>query len=377
MCKGTTTRRRGESARQHAYKSSLFDAQRFAETVATLGTLRIMTKLKLQKAKEELKKPKTVRLIDRVAFCLGVLGIILTQYIVMLVPHRFLEYYCVVIPTLVAFRYKMYYDVKMHYFLLDFCYFANGLLVLHLALERYLGVHTDASEMPLLTSPLHCLFKVSFLFANGPLAMAIVAWRNSLVFHSLDRVTSVYIHAFPMCLTFCERWFTNRTVDDCVSMRDFFISILIYSFWQTSYLLETEVRKKKFFDADAELTSSLRWLAQRGDGIPVVQVVRKVCEKVGFMKKGEKLDPTTMKTKAVMVVGQLVFTLATMLPAVLCYDYYYFHVLVTWIVIMMSVWNGATYYFEVFARRYPHAKTPAAPATVSPPAPVSETATAA
>lgn len=28
----------------------------------------------------------------------------------------------------------------------------------------------------------------------GPLASAIITWRNSLVFHSIDKVTSLFIH---------------------------------------------------------------------------------------------------------------------------------------------------------------------------------------
>lgn len=32
---------------------------------------------------------------------------------------------------------------------------------------------------------------------SGPLASAIITWRNSLVFHSLDKVTSLFIHMYP------------------------------------------------------------------------------------------------------------------------------------------------------------------------------------
>jgi hypothetical protein len=47
---------------------------------------------------------------------------------------------------------------------------------------------------------------VVFVFANGPLLVAIVAWRNSMVFHSLDKTTSLFIHVFPALLTYCTRW---------------------------------------------------------------------------------------------------------------------------------------------------------------------------
>ena len=31
----------------------------------------------------------------------------------------------------------------------------------------------------------------------GPLMCAIIVWKNSLVFHSLDKLTSFFLHAFP------------------------------------------------------------------------------------------------------------------------------------------------------------------------------------
>ncbi len=37
-----------------------------------------------------------------------------------------------------------------------------------------------------------------------------MAWRNSLVFHSLDKVTSVYIHILPALLTYVWRWFPEN-----------------------------------------------------------------------------------------------------------------------------------------------------------------------
>ena len=33
--------------------------------------------------------------------------------------------------------------------------------------------------------------------SHGPIAIAILAWQNSMVFHSLDKMTSFYIHIMP------------------------------------------------------------------------------------------------------------------------------------------------------------------------------------
>lgn len=62
--------------------------------------------------------------------------------------------------------------------LLDMCYWVNGLAFLHLFV------------MPKSST----LFAITFACANGPVAVAIIAWRNSLVFHDLEKVTSVFIH---------------------------------------------------------------------------------------------------------------------------------------------------------------------------------------
>jgi len=43
---------------------------------------------------------------------------------------------------------------------------------------------------------------VMFGIANGPLAWAAYIFRNSLVFHDVDKMTSVYIHTLPMFLTY-------------------------------------------------------------------------------------------------------------------------------------------------------------------------------
>lgn len=41
------------------------------------------------------------------------------------------------------------------------------------------------------------LFICCYLLTMGPLGSAIITWRNSLVFHSVDKVTSLFIH---MCV---------------------------------------------------------------------------------------------------------------------------------------------------------------------------------
>jgi hypothetical protein len=41
------------------------------------------------------------------------------------------------------------------------------------------------------------LFEATFMLANGPVLWAVLAWRNSLVFHDGEKMTSVFIHLIP------------------------------------------------------------------------------------------------------------------------------------------------------------------------------------
>lgn len=41
------------------------------------------------------------------------------------------------------------------------------------------------------------LFTVCYCAAHGPLAFSVATWRNSLVFHSLEKMTSLFIHLYP------------------------------------------------------------------------------------------------------------------------------------------------------------------------------------
>ena len=45
-----------------------------------------------------------------------------------------------------------------------------------------------------------CYFQANYMLAMGPLMTAIMVWKNSLVFHSLDKLTSMYNNASLICI---------------------------------------------------------------------------------------------------------------------------------------------------------------------------------
>jgi Protein of unknown function (DUF2838) len=115
-----------------------------------------------------------VRVCMCVCTCIGALQLTAFHH------HQWLLYTWLVVPLLLA-RFVIYRRAKFHYFMLDWCYFCQVLLLVY--------VHVFPS------SPV--LFQAVFAVANGPLVIAIVMWRNSLVFHDLDKLTSAFIHLMP------------------------------------------------------------------------------------------------------------------------------------------------------------------------------------
>ena len=76
--------------------------------------------------------------------------------------------------------------------MLDFCYFSQATLLV------YLHMFPDESA----------IFKLVFTMANGPLTWGGVLWRNALVFHDIDKLTSTFIHFYPALVTYCVRWYS-------------------------------------------------------------------------------------------------------------------------------------------------------------------------
>jgi hypothetical protein len=97
-------------------------------------------------------------LAERLAFTVGVLNACLTCYLLGAFPTRYYLWYSPKAILLITLRWLDFRAKKQHYLLYDFCYWANGALLL------YLWVLPTSST----------LFQIVFLCANGPLA-----WRYS------------------------------------------------------------------------------------------------------------------------------------------------------------------------------------------------------
>jgi len=111
-------------------------------------------------------------------------------------------------------------------------------------------------------------FQFIFALSNGPLAVAIIVWKNSLVFHDIEKLTSVFIHFYPPIVTYCLRWWESdqfvvtANPSGTVSLNvTFWWPLLLYMYWQAIYIVKTEILDRHKFESDRELMTSLRWFS--------------------------------------------------------------------------------------------------------------------
>ncbi|KAI9248412.1 hypothetical protein BY458DRAFT_526548 [Sporodiniella umbellata] len=289
---------------------------------------------------------KTVQLRDKISFVVGVGNACVAPVVAIRYPQHIPVYYSVQIVILLLLRYVIYRSKRWHYFVFDMCYFAN--LMTLLLLWAWPG------SVPLLIA--------TFAMTNGPVAWAIITWRNSLVFHSLDKVTSVFIHIFPPLVCYCLRWMPNLLKDfycdnhqRVTDYRDrqypafqalhtvpltqlVLYSTLAYALWQALYYVFIMVGQKQKVDAGLRLTS-YSWLLNDTQG------------KRGFIQKSAFFFGERYKLPMFMLL-QLVYHVVTAMPTYFLYRHFWLHTTFLIAMFAVSVWNGANYYIEVFSRRY-------------------------
>lgn len=122
---------------------------------------------------------KAVTLREKVSFIAGVLNIFISGYLVGAHPEHFYYWFTVQLLYFMPIRWYTYHKRGYHYFLADLCYFVNFLLLL-----TVWGFPQSKR-----------LFISTYCLAYGNNAVAIAMWRNSMVFHSLDKVTRSAVQA--------------------------------------------------------------------------------------------------------------------------------------------------------------------------------------
>ncbi|KAF4635005.1 hypothetical protein G7Y89_g3096 [Cudoniella acicularis] len=281
---------------------------------------------------------KVVTAREKVSFICGVLNVLISGYLIGGYAQYFHLWYTVQLLYFMPIRFYTYHRRGYHYFLADLCYFVNFLCVCTI------WFFPQSKR----------LFISTYCLAFGNNAVAIAMWRNSMVFHSFDKVTSLFIHIMPCVTLHClvhllppdlqESRFPaiwaiktstpgSKTHYSLLAMTLW--STIPYAAWQLSYHFMITVRRREKIAAGRP--TSFTWL-------------RRSYSKAWIGKFVLSL-PDVMQEPAFMLI-QYIYAVLTMLPCPIWFRYRYASASFLTAVFCWSVYNGATYYIDVFGKRF-------------------------
>lgn len=318
-------------------------SKKVAQTKEMLSKQAVQTKEILSKQAVKIAKQaeEHERFINKVTHLIGVLGFGGFCFILGARPQDVRYLYCLFYIIFVPLRWIYYRYKKWHYYLLDFCYYANTIFIIML-------LFYPSNEK---------LFMVCFSFAEGPLAWALIVWRCSLVFNSVDKIVSVFIHLLPGLVFFTIRWWdpvfyeamhpngsASRAASPYAENRSFlwtwlfFVPLVVYIIWQLLYFLFVDVLRRQRLLRDPEVMTSYRELS----------------------KKAQKANNAWWRLSGLLgdqnrlfmyILLQAMFTVATTALTVPIFLSYELHVTFQILKVSASVWNGGNFLLEVMPRQ--------------------------
>ncbi|KAF8165122.1 hypothetical protein B0H34DRAFT_648687 [Crassisporium funariophilum] len=272
---------------------------------------------------------KVVRTREKVSFFFGVMNVLLSSLMLGIAPQWVHVAYTVQGLYLLPLRFYLYKKRAWHYFLFDLCYYVTILNFVFFWIFP--------------SSP--ALFVACYCLSHGSLASAVITWRNSLVFHDQDKVTSLFIHIYaPFSFTVIRHFYPNAEqrfpaltqVPELNPLRALLLSGGIYAIWQLLYWKFLLVDRRAKIES-GQRTTSFSFLLN---------------DKRGAIGRMLVAVPAQYR-EASFMAGQLVYALFTEIPAVfLLYGSSVWSAIFLLVIFSVSVWNGGGYYIEVFGRKF-------------------------
>ncbi|EXB38903.1 hypothetical protein L484_027338 [Morus notabilis] len=318
-------------------------SKKVAQTKDLLSKQAVKTKEILSKQAVKIAKQAEEHesFISKVTHLLGVLSFGGFCFLLGARPQDIRYVYCLFYVIFVPLRWIYYRFKKWHYYLLDFCYYANTIFLVHLLLY-------PKNEK---------LFMVCFSFAEGPLAWALIIWRCSLVFSSLDKLVSVLIHLLPGIVFFTIRWWDPATfaamhpegtshrvswpyVEDRSYLWKwlFIVPLCAYTLWQILYFLIVNVLRRQRLLRDPEVMTSYRELSKKAQK----------ANNLWWRLSGLLGDQNRL---LMYILLQGLFTVATMALTVPIFLSYELHVIFQVLKVSATAWNGGSFLLDVMPKQ--------------------------
>ncbi|KAJ6567235.1 hypothetical protein DFH09DRAFT_1314348 [Mycena vulgaris] len=272
---------------------------------------------------------KVVRTREKLSFFFGVMSLLGSALMFGLAPQWVHISYTVQGCYLLPLRAYTYKKRAWHYFLFDLCYYVTILNFVYIWL--------------LPGNP--ALFVACYCLSHGSLASAVITWRNSMVFHDQDKVTSLFVHIYgPFTFTVIRHFYPGAEVRfpallelaHLQPMRALLLSGGIYLIWQMLYWKFVLVDRRAKIES-GQRTTSFSFLLN---------------DKRGVIGRALSSLPAGTREAAFMF-GQLLYSVLTEVPAVfVLYDSPFWSGAFLIGILAVSVWNGGGFYIEVFGRKF-------------------------
>uniref|UniRef100_A0A7S3PT83 Glycerophosphocholine acyltransferase 1 n=1 Tax=Aplanochytrium stocchinoi TaxID=215587 RepID=A0A7S3PT83_9STRA len=277
----------------------------------------------------------------QLAFFTGVFFLLLGQYLAFQRPNLFGAFYALGALGLLVQKTILYSRSKQLYFMLDSGYMNTALLLVNVTILR--------------RSP--TLWKTNFMIANGLQLWGLVILNNSLSFHSMDKMSSVFLLYMPAVVTYVERHIKGHYIVSgmCTSgswqcelspVEAFVLPTVVSIAWVFMHTLKVEVMDRNKVYSDPDLMTPLKNMVQQKEG-NVNKVITAVARNLNILKNNEHLDldKKYATTLVLFVASQIISTMIMFLVSFLCFKSAAINTLCLVIVLGVLVWNGAIEYF--------------------------------
>ena len=309
---------------------------------------------------ERLLKADISRLFlrDQVLFSLGVVNALAATAWLFAAPRSFPRAHIYLLPPILCWLIFSY-GVRRFwvFFLADYCYAANAAAWLFFAraeLRGALGGGGGGGPPPAADAS----FALIFALVTGPLLLANVPWRISLVPHSPDKMSSLFVHVSAPLAAYAYRWHGGGGGGGgaaAVPARALLLApALFYAAWQAAYLLLTEVLCARALAREPRFATSLKHLtaaasasagARPSAALRCARALRAVPPRGVF-------DAAAWRTKAFFVAAQAAFTAGALAAAAAAFFSQALNAALLAAVLLSIIFNGAGYYVRVFSTRY-------------------------
>ena len=305
---------------------------------------------------------------DENCFTIGVLNMLFSTFLISAFPWNYWIWHSLKMMVLLWYRSYKFAKIKFQYFLLDFCYTVNYWSFLYYTLCLLTGNYKIFSPLSAMLDPWGgIIFRVLFTWCVGPLALSIAFLRNSLVFHSSDLIIILATHLSPNLAMYGMRWWARELNQQYSNTFHIGCDASISSMLSSKQPL-------KIFDAGNQCDATIFNLIS----VPFFSYVilwtvpyalfffilgRKKLEEGGYHTMYSTMKDTPLMKKVLSYGGQHWQPLIYMgIHGTLCgisfllspflWNSFILHTIYLMILLLVSIRNAGTFYFEIFADRY-------------------------